>query len=335
MTAKKRILLAINHPPQDVILETLKQKFNCEIDYIYITSTGVKGIMLVKRHFTYLQLAIKTMFRRNKYDYVIFWQQFIGIYYAFLSKFFIRKTKPKHILLTFIYLERKGFVGSLHTFLYRNTVNSKLVKQIVCHSSLEKDYYIKMFGNEEKFNFIPIGTREPLKNTDDVQFQDFFFAAGRSNRDYRTLIEAFRELDEKLIIACVPQNVEGVKIPDNVEVLFNAYNDVYLNYLKNAKAIIIPIKDVNVSAGQLVLVETMRYGKAAIVTEGPCMLDYDGAENILFVGERNKDDIVQAVKKLAGNDDLVRKMGQKAGQFFNENYTLQQYVSRFSSKMDM
>lgn len=324
---KKKILLAANCNVEPVVIHAIERICKREVELDYIDSIYLKSINTLKRHLTYIQVAWRVLRKRNDYSSIIFWQQFIGLYYILFAKLTFARTFPPAIILTFIFIKRQGLLGWLHKSLYQMTVDSASIRKLVCHSSSEKRYYSEEFGKlaAQKFEFIPIGEGTSLFKEINQATEPFYFSGGTSNRDYATLIEAFRNLNDKLIIACRSQDVEGIAIPVNVEVRFDAYSDDFLLYQRQAKALIISIKDPNVSAGQLVLLNAMRAGKLSVVTSGNCTDDYAEDSFSIKVNAQSAEEIRQAVLFINQHPEKVKEMEAAALAKYKESYSLERY----------
>jgi glycosyltransferase involved in cell wall biosynthesis len=327
MIQKGKILIAANCRVEQVVLDAIEQSTHCKVEIEFIDSIGSKSINGLKRHLSYIKVAYHVLQRCDQYSTIIFWQQFIGIYYTLLVFLFGKtgKTAPV-IILTLIYLQRNGLKGKLHRYIYEKTVNAGFISRMVCHSSTEKRYYTEQFGkiNRDKFVFLPIG-EGVVQPAFDTSAGDYFFAGGTSNRDYNILLNAFGEIDDKLIIACEPNDIAGLHIPENVRVLHGVYNDDFLKLMAEAKAILITLNDPNVSAGQLVLLNAMRLQKVSIITRGNGMSDYASKTNSLLSNPADKDDLITQLQYVNKNPELIRKMGIEAEQEYEDNFTYRKY----------
>lgn len=324
---RHKILLAANCNVEPIVIRALERISKQEVELDFIDSIYLKSIHTFKRHITYIQVAWRVLRKRNSCSAIIFWQQFIALYYILFAKLTFARIFPPAIVLTFIFIKRDGIVGFLHKSLYNLAVHSPSIHHLVCHSSSEEKYYSNEFGKEaaHKFTFIPIGEGTYLFDEIEGAPEPYFFSGGTSNRDYATLIEAFRPLDDKLVIACRTQDVEGIDIPPNVEVRFDIYGNDFLKYQQQAKALIISIRNPNVSAGQLVLLNAMRAGKVSILTAGNCLDDYAEKEFTLKVKAQSPEDIREAVRFINQNPDPVKEMEAAALARYKESYSLERY----------
>lgn len=103
----------------------------------------------------------------------------------------------------------------------------------------------------------------------------YYFSGGYSNRDYASLIRAFAKVPQKLIIVSsfLNDELDGVEVPDNVEVLRDVPFDEFDRLLRGATACIFPLK-YDLSGGQSVLVHAMKLEKPIIVRENRVMREY-------------------------------------------------------------
>lgn len=327
MNDTRKILLAANCRVEQVVIDAMEQATGLTVELNYIDSIGSKSINAIKRHLSYIKIAHRVFKKSEDYQIVVFWQQFIGIYYALISLFLsFKKPKTPIVILTLIYIKRNGIKGSLHKWVYNKTVNSRFVKGIVCHSSEELKYYSEQFGaeNKHKFNFLPIG--EGVDKPSVVSSSgNYFFAGGTSNRDYKVLAKAFAESDDHLKIACQPNDVAGIDFTNNVEVLHGIYGDEFHELMAGAKAILITLNDPNVSAGQLVLLNAMRHKKVSIITDGNGMADYANKAYCLMTKPYDPIDLREQIDFVNANPELIKDMGKAGEEFYEGNYTYKKY----------
>jgi glycosyltransferase involved in cell wall biosynthesis len=203
----------------------------------------------------------------------------------------------------------------------------------VCHASLEKNYYKKIFGSQvaRKIWFVPFGRSSPLTNDILInkKYKDrYFFSGGTSNRDYETLIKSFVGTDLLLIVACHPNDVRNLEVPGNVIVRHDIFGAEFQEYIDNSVAVILPILHTNVSAGQLVLMDAMRSGKATIVTLGSCMEDYVDASCAMRVPKQDIKAMAEAISEIDSNEVLRKQLGSAAKIKYESEFTRKAFASR-------
>src|SRR5689334_3622852 len=95
----------------------------------------------------------------------------------------------------------------------------------------------------------------------------YVFAAGRSERDYRTLVDAFAGIAGRLAINARPFNLRGITRPANVE--FNDFmpRGDFIRAMADAQVVIVPLLDTPHAAGVGHLIYAMAAGKAIIATD--------------------------------------------------------------------
>ncbi len=304
------------------MLQALSQGLNVEVrTELFRTSRSVAASTW-RRHWNIFRSAWAAFKQRNHVGYIVFGEQFIGLYYALLTRLLGRGESggPRTIVLQLIYNRRPGWKGKVYRALYAWLIRSPALTRLACAASIERRYYVEEFGAvvADKLVFIPFGRNSPL-DTDDPRGlaitsaeSPFFFAGGTSNRDYKTLIEAFRGLPAELQIACYPSDVVNLDMPPNVAILHGVFDDEFKRKVRDCTAMIIPIKNTDVSAGQLVLLDAMRLGKTCIVTAGGCMEDYVDDKSAICVPAGDSDAIRQAVLDLISDPRLAIELGDAA-----------------------
>jgi glycosyltransferase involved in cell wall biosynthesis len=314
-----------------IVIETFERKtgLKCIELFQYTVPTRVSSL---KRHMDCIKLAFRVVTLRNKYKTIVFWQQFIGLYFnLWCYVLFVRKY-PQAIILTVIYIKRYGYAGKIFYFFFKLAFNSKYVDKLVCHSSNERIYYLDEFGHNlaNKIIFCRLGEGLNHKDCIPIPEEKYFFSGGSSNRDYTTLIKAFEGLDQRLIIACKPENIITQDIPSNVTVVCDAYGVAFSNLIRNSYAVILTIQNPNISSGQLVLLNAMSFGKCLIVTAGNCMYDYINDDYSISVPAKSAYDIREAVNFLLENPDQYRQMSVDAYNNYQSLYSVDKYAERIA-----
>lgn len=237
----------------------------------------------IKRILGFYFTPLIFMLKHPKAHNVIAWQQFFGVLAAFFNRYIFHRRNLSITIMTFIYKPKSGLTGKWFYKMVNSAISSKYVKNIIVFAQNEVEHYEKIFPKAKgKFHFIklgiPIDTADYLDNN--LASQNYFFATGVSNRDYDFLIEVFSGIKFNLKIACPNIPVSG---QNNIEILNNCFKDDMKRYLYNSKAVVIPLKDLNVSSGQLVFIQAMQFGKPIVITDSGSTRSYlvDGIDAII------------------------------------------------------
>jgi glycosyltransferase involved in cell wall biosynthesis len=124
----------------------------------------------------------------------------------------------------------------------------------------------------ERMHFLPYGDWSPTpdETAPEPADGDYFFAGGYSNRDYPSLIAAFRSIPAaRLVIICSALNkeIDAIDLPPNVTVMRDVASEVFDSCVRHAKACIIPLKYDTGASGQSVMLRLMRNRKAIIAND--------------------------------------------------------------------
>lgn len=152
------------------------------------------------------------------------------------------------------------------------------------------------------------------------EIQPYYFAAGGANRDYHTLIKAFKKLPYKLVISC-PQNIidkEGPLTDNIIHFNYAKYGlhsyDMLRSYYHDCKAVLIPVQCRNhVANGASVMAEAIACAKPVIVTDlNTNFIDVE-KENIGFkVPINDVNGWCKTIEFAEQNDELLKDMGKRA-----------------------
>jgi len=144
---------------------------------------------------------------------------------------------------------------------------------------------------------------------------DYYFSGGYSNRDYISLIDAFRKIQARLIIICsssLNSELDSVSLPPNVEVFRDVPSPAFEKYIQHAKAGIICLKHDTGAAGQSVVLRLMRNAKATIISDAGALREYVD-EGV--TGYRIRDvagELPSLIARLEGNPEALRAAGKAA-----------------------
>lgn len=276
----------------------------------------------IKRIVLYFLFPLEIFFKRKQYGTIIAWQQFYGLNFAFFQRLFRTKKVNKLIILTFIYKEKRGVLGSLYSRYINYIVNSKYVDALVCYSSQECGYYKNIFNcSVEKFIYIPLGIEINSNENPCVQTQDkYIFTAGRSNRDYEFLMDALRGSPYKLIIAC--DELKGSNNDANIIIMNDCFNERMDAYLQNCFCVVVALDKPKISSGQLFILQAMQIGKPIILVCEDEENDYivNGHTGVIIKKDRSQ--LLEAIRLLLTNEEIYDTLSKNEIEFYKNNYTL-------------
>jgi len=324
---EKKITVASIAQLDNNVIRVWEENFNARVEEIFIYKKPTRE-STIKFHVNCIKVAWKVLKKSDKEDNIILWQQFIGIYYGVFTRIFHAFKNPTQCLvLTFIFMERKGLLGKMYKSFIKYAISSPSISKLVSHSEAEVNFLKKTFPSlANKFEFCLLGEGSSIKFND--KNKSYFFSGGSSNRDYKTLIEAFQKNKKPLMIACKNENIEGLKFPENVKIHYNAYGENFISLICASKAAIVLVKDNRVSSGQLVVLNAMRCGKPIIATNGAGMINYLNPSYSILVEPFSVRALCEAVNKIDNDPELEREMAKNAYDHYNEFFTIEKYALR-------
>jgi len=248
---------------------------------------------------------------------------------ASVVKFVLRRN-TKIILLCFIFTKRSTkAVRAVRKYYYKFILSR--CHRVICHSKYEVRFFSRYFGIDKGFfYYVPYALHVVSPKDNHLDFPPpYIVSAGRSNRDYKTLATAAENLPYKFIIICDGLNIPNC--PANVEIVSGCYGKDYIDILRGAELVVIPLVDQGISAGQMVLLQAMALGKAVVITKVKANVDYLCHNKTAYtVRARDVDELRMAIVKLMENNKLRGKISKQGNMYYSENHTFEKYVKNIA-----
>jgi glycosyltransferase involved in cell wall biosynthesis len=255
-----------------------------------------------------------------------------ALIFGLMKRIFWRKTLI--VYQTAIMSPRRGRLFNAICALYYRLVFS-VTDIAICHSSIEVTRFRAAFQSVQcRFVFVPFGTtvagREKLMAACSFNNQDrWIVAAGRSGRDYATVVKALENLPCRLLIICdTAAPVAGIKQSDRIKIVGDCFGDSYFECLANALFVLVPLSVEDVSAGQMVLLQAQALGKAIIATRTTIAEYAADEQDALLVGMGDVEQMRSAIIRLLNDAALRAKLGANAAARFERDHTTEVYVRR-------
>jgi glycosyltransferase involved in cell wall biosynthesis len=261
------------------------------------------------------------------FDVIVNSDKRTGQLFALIRKLF-RLRRPKHIILELMLdEERDNAVWTLKRSLQRivfSTVDVTFVS-----STREVSEYAKRLGiDSDRFRFLPFHT-----NVEEPRIagysEDYILSAGMTGRDYATLSAAARGMRQRFVVVSDRSSARDVEFPENVEVLYDVPYRKYLALLENCRFVVVPLKKLVKSTGQVAVLEAMALGKPVVATETTGTVDYiETGVNGLLVPVGDPLQLRRAIEALLEQPELHRTLANNALASVKQQHTFEAYVDR-------
>lgn len=246
---------------------------------------------------------------------IAFWQSILPI------------RQPKHVILQFIMRERRPDIRSRAKYALMKFLLSS-VHKIVCSSNAETGYYQRAFGwAPSKTAFVPFHTSATFVDYPSETQGDYVIAAGRSFRDYDTLVAAVKDSGiDTLIVGdngCQPKYAGY----DNITVMENIPQDDLTRKMAQARIVVLPLQDREISTGQTVLLQAMAMGKPVVATRTSGTVDYViSGETGILVPPGDAKEMRAAIDALIRDKELCARLGESAKKAVMSQHLPRQYA---------
>jgi glycosyltransferase involved in cell wall biosynthesis len=195
----------------------------------------------------------------------------------------------------------------------------KAVDHFVVHSRAELATASSWFGiPAERISFVPLQAPHIPAMWEEEQASPFIVSMGSANRDYSTFLKAVAGLPIRVIIVAGPRALDGLNLPANVEFQTGLPAWQCWKLAQQAKACVVPLKDVPTGAGQVTVVEALQMARPVIATRGAGTIDYvDHGKTGLLVDAGNVEQLRAEIIRLWEDDELRLRLSE-AGKSFAE-----------------
>lgn len=302
---KKRLLVVGNVVPQDWefhrgVEAATGKPWDVQVNVI----NRYDGLHRFTRYLTYLFAPLRLFFIRNRYEKIVYWEQFLGLVLVFYCRLFHVKKCPEISIMALIYKPKGGLIGKVFAWFVRYAVTSEHVRRIIVYSQSEVEYYSGLFGVPKgKFVAETLGQadRPDLYRAGPAP-EKYYISAGRSNRDYDFLRAAWPR-DSRITVVC---DVEKAEDAGGIHYEKDCHGDAYLRLLAGAYASVVPLRSEKFSSGQLVFLQSFMLGVPVIATQNDTVPDYveDGVNG--FIIQKTPAGLADALRRLDDPETYAR-----------------------------
>lgn len=289
----------------------------------------------VVRYFKYLFFPLLAYWRRGRYGTVFAWQAFYAVGFDFYARLLGGKVGNRVVGRNLVYRAKGGVLGRIYLKWLKYALGRRgefLVSASVYGGTLSEALGLPA----ERFTYIPFG-KEDFTETDEAKGArrenadwaagSYLLALGRSNRDYDWLVESVAGTGRRLQI--ISDEYRPKRLPENVRVSNGLSGLAVLPYLRDASAMVLPVKDASVTAGETVLMMAYMFSKPVVVT-GPSLLaeDYVEEGRTGLVIPKTAEALRAALARLEGEAGLAERLGRGARTVYEERYSELDYGRR-------
>lgn len=267
-------------------------------------------------------LSLRLLRSRSRHAVVVTSGSQVALLYGLLCR--LLALPQKQVVVQLYLNERRGLLRALDPL-------TRLVLRrawgVIVNSRGEVDLLARRFGvPPERVRFVYYHTN--IVEPELVEGRSaLVFAGGRNFRDYETLVEALRGLDLDAVIVCARDQLLASGTPDRVRIRREIPYSDYLEELRQASIVVVPLSTDAVPAGQVAILEAMALGKPVITTRGIGTVDYvrDGIDGLLYA-KGDAADLRRCIVQLAEDASMRSRMGAAALASVQADFTFERHV---------
>jgi glycosyltransferase involved in cell wall biosynthesis len=214
--------------------------------------------------------------------------------------------------------------------LYRRWVNAADI--VACFSWSEYDAFISLFNVPvQKMRFIMPSLDLDYFSPASAAHGDLILSAGRDRfRDYATLFQSVDGLSCSLQVVASPQNLTGLRVPDNVSVTFDIPIAELREWYRRSRFVVIAVRDNLYSAGSSVFLQAMAMERACIISATEAISKgYEflrSGQNCIMVKPGDVKELRSAIAWLMAHPEEADRMGKAARAVVERHFNPEQYA---------
>lgn len=301
---------------------------------VCITNGGRKSpLSELVRYGKYFAYSFQIFRKRREYGCIVAWQAFYGLIFAFWCRLF---RVPKENTLVVLHLtcrEKPGLAGWLYHRFLRYILTGGYVDRYTCTAREHGRHCAAEFGlPEEQFWFLPFGVGDLTTTLGPGKRGDYLLSIGRSNRDWDFLIRALDGCGYPVRLVC--DTLEERPLPENMTLHRRVWQEESWRWIRDCAAVVIPVLDSTIPAGETVLLQAMCFGKPVIAARSDGVwADYlvDGQTGLVVAKERKA--LLEAVDRLMTDPALYCRISENSRREYRERFSLEGYGRRTGERL--
>ncbi len=319
---------------ENVYKDLFDKKFD-EVEIIYTRYENgfirkIRRIKIIGNFLThFIRFAISLLYALKIYikrsDVIISFNPIVGIFLGLLNL-----KKRKIIISGFLFEPKSSLYYHIRIFITNKALNR--IDKVICYSKNEVALYNNLFIKNRKFVFRHYGSNfcREAKYTNKSLPTEYIFSGGGSNRDYDTLIKGYT-LSKQVIPLLIATQAWKINLKDtNFIILDDVVNETFSFVLLNSKGLILSLKDSNISAGHMVMLQAMKLGIPIIINDIPSVRDYVNEEHVEFFQSKNIEQLAALIDSYFSSD-IAKIRVRKSMKYYYENFTFDKLVERVAN----
>lgn len=255
--------------------------------------------------------ACRLFIRRGSFDVVVTMSARPSLLYGVMCLLTFRNSKQ---IMTEAFLDDarpSDFLWRLKTSLYRAVARRAM--GVLTNSSPEIGMIARRFDiPESRVRYVPMHSNIHTPEFSELN-DGFILAAGRTRRDYATLLAAAPQIGCPILIIAGTADSFPSPLPKDVRILRDVSRSVYLDCLRRCSLLVLPLLPTERSTGQVVLLEAMALGKPVVASRvaGTTDLIRHGLNGIV-VEPCDPGALAAGVRSVLDRPELARQLGMSA-----------------------
>ena len=223
--------------------------------------------------------------------------------------------------------------GRLKTYFLGRALRS--VSLVAVWSRAQIENYQRAFEcPREKFVFLPYKANHSRgARPAPMPVGDYVFSGGNSERDYKTLFEAVRELPIPVIVSVTKRRIlEGLSVPENV-ILVGTEKQAFERLMAGSRLVALCLKkEMLRGSGEATMLNAMWHGKPVIIADDISAADYisEGSDGFI-VPAAAAEQMRSRILELWNDPAAAARIGAAARNKVAALYTHQQWKNRMQA----